>query len=379
MLVLNEEERMLADSAKEFIQDLSPIAAQRELRDNPNADKFDQNVWQQVIEMGWPAMPFAEEYEGFDFSAKGLAVIFEQLGSNLCALPMLSSVVLAGGLIERHATQEHKKELLPSIISGQLRLAVALDEGAHHNPANIQTTFEETEAGYTVSGTKTMVIDANGADGFVVVARAKDSDAYRLFYLASDTSNINLSARELIDSRNYAQVSLADVNVAKSALLSSAELSLDDLQQSLDVARCCVAAEILGACQNLFDTTVEYLKTRVQFAAPIGSFQALQHRAAWLYSELEVARSCVLHAAESIDKAKAEQLSPEKLAKAVSLAMYKVSVMADKVSSEAVQMHGGIGVTDELDIGLLLKRVRVAQAILGDRAYHQQRYAQIVL
>lgn len=379
MLVLNEEERMLADSAKELIAALSPISAQRQLRDEPTQVRFDNEVWQQFIDMGWPAMPFAEQYDGFDFSAKGLAVIFEHVGANLCASPLLSSVILAGGLIEKHANDELKAKFLPAIMMGKVRLALALDEGKHHNPERIATEYVETNEGYCLSGQKSLVVDAIGADGFIVVAKHQTSKQLQAFYVAQNAPGLSLSQRDLIDSRNYANLQFRNVMVEKSAALSDVPLTLDVLQTALDYARVCVGAEILGACQIVFEQTIDYLKTRVQFGVPIGSFQALQHRAAWLYSELEVARSCVLDACEKLDQLKAGKANISHVVKAVSVCMYKVSVMADKVTSEAIQMHGGIGVTDELDLGLYLKRVRVTQALLGERHYHQSRYAATVL
>ncbi|MDN3653455.1 acyl-CoA dehydrogenase [Thalassotalea ponticola] len=380
MLVYNEEERMLADSAEEFIQDLSPISAQRALRDEHVSLGFSADTWGEMINMGWPAMPFAEQYGGLDYSCKGLTAIFEQIGVNLCAAPMLSSVILAGCTIERCALDAHKEHYLPSIIDGQLRLALAFDEGRLHAPERIASDYVKTANGYQLSGHKTMVIDGIDADAYLIVAKHCDNDNdFAVFYVPADTLGLTVTKLNLIDSRNYAQLIFDGIELPDSAKISGEDFDILQLQQTLDIGRCCIAAEILGSCQNLFDMTIDYLKTRVQFDAPIGSFQALQHRAAWMFTELELARSCVLHAAQSLDEGKAGQIDADKVAKAVSLAMYKVSVMADKVTSEAVQLHGGIGVTDELDIGLLLKRIRVAQAILGDRAYHQNRYSHIVL
>ena len=377
MLVLNEEERMLADSAKEFLQGVSPIAAQRKIRDEKLENGFEQDVWQQVIEMGWSALAFDEQYDGLGFSYKGLSAVFESIGNNLSATPLLSSVVLCGELLARFGSEAARTELLGSIITGEQRFALALDEGMHHAPDAIDTSATASENGYTLNGSKALVIDGIGADGYLLIAA--EAQGLSAFLIPAETSGLSVTPCQLIDSRNYCQLASDDVKVPASAKITGDDFDQEGLQQVLDIARVCIAAEILGASQQLFDMTVDYLKTRVQFSVPIGSFQALQHRAAWLFTELELARSCVLNAALTIDEAKSDENAKAKLAQAVSLAMYKVSVMADKVTSEAVQLHGGIGVTDELDIGLLLKRVRVAQSVLGDRNYHQLRYSQTLV
>lgn len=386
MLVLNEEERMLADSASELLQSISPISVQRKLRDDKVTLGYEQEIWQQMVEMGWSAIVFDEQYDGLNFSYKGLTSVFEQMGANLSAAPLLSSVVLCGSLIEQVANDDNKTVLLPAILSGEIRYALALDEGRHHAPHKIATTARKTADGYVLSGTKSYVIDGLLADKFIVLAQLQSSETtdvannqLQAFIVPSDAPGLSSQALELIDSRNYAVLQLDNVNVSEDALVNAQPISQETLDQVLDIARSCLCAELLGACETMFKHTVEYLKTRVQFDAPIGSFQALQHRAAWLFTELELSRSCVLNAAVTIDEVKAGKASTQDLAKVVSLAMYKVSVMTDKITSEAIQLHGGIAVTDELDLGFFLKRARVAQALLGDRDYHQRRYAHLVI
>lgn len=377
MLVLQEEEKMLADSAQELLASISPVSAQRALRDASSTLGFDPDVWRQIIEMGWTAIPFAEEVGGLAFSYKGLTAIFEQIGRNLSATPLLSQVALVGTALEQFGNPACQAQWLPELIAGTKRFALAIEERMFHDLSQVHCAYAETSDTVVLEGHKAVVMDGVDADYYLVVTQ--QSDAYALVLVEAGTPGLHLSPLQLIDSRNYATLSLTNVTVPKANVLNTEPLSMEQLQGVLDVGRVCLSAEILGACETLFTHTVEYLKTRVQFDAPIGSFQALQHRAAWLFTELELARSCVLNAALCLDEFKAGTLDAKKVAREVSLALYKVSVMADKVSSEAIQLHGGIGVTDELDLGLFLKRIRVAQAVLGDRDFLQLRYAHTVL
>jgi alkylation response protein AidB-like acyl-CoA dehydrogenase len=378
MLVLQEDEKMLAESAQELLASLAPVSQQRALRDNANSLGFEPDVWQQFIDMGWTAIPFAEDIGGLAFSYKGLTSIFEQIGRNLSASPLLSTIVLAGTAIDLFATQTQREHHLPLLLAGEQRYAFALEEAPYHNVRAIETYCQENADTLVLNGSKQMVIDAIHADAFIVVA--KSELGFRLIWVPSDTSGVTVTKLAMIDSRNYACVEFDNVTLARSThILSEVALTVDQIESIVDVARACLCAELLGMSEALFSQTVDYLKTRVQFDVPIGSFQALQHRAAWLFTELELARSCVLHAAVCLDEFKQGVISAAKLAREVSLAMYKVSVMADKVSTEAIQLHGGIGVTDELDLGLYLKRIRVAQALFGDRDFHVSRYAQAII
>ncbi len=377
MLVFQEEEKMLYDSAQELLSTVCPVSNQRTLRDSNSTLGFDPQVWQQIIDMGWTAIPFDEDIGGLDFSYKGLTAIFEQIGRNLSATPLLSQVALVGTALERHATKAIKNKYLPELISGTKRFVLALDERMFHDLTQVESTLKQENGEFVINGQKAIVIDGNEADYYVVVTRQEDSYAFAL--VESNTPGLKVTPLKLIDSRNYAVISLENAILSQEQIINSDPVSLEQLQSVLDVGRVCLSAEILGACETLFGHTIEYLKTRIQFDAPIGSFQALQHRAAWLFTELELARSCVLKAALCLDEFKTASTSYNKVIQEISLAMYKVSVMADKVSSEAIQLHGGIGVTDELDLGLFLKRIRVAQTLLGDRDFMQLRYSNTIL
>lgn len=371
----SDEQRLLADSARDFLAARSPVSAQRRLRDEAVALGFDAQVWRDAVDLGWSAIPFPEEFGGLDFGCKGLGPIFESMGRNLSATPLLSSVVLAGSLVHLAGNAAQHTQRLQAIISGEQRLALAVDEQARHDPSRIALSAVADGSGYRLHGDKYWVVDGLGADAYVVAARtagqAGETQGISLFLLPADAQGLTVSALPLIDSRNCARLQLDQVQVGEEALLGSLGEGWDALQTALDRGRACVAAELLGMAEQLFETTLDYLKTRVQFETQIGTFQVLQHRAAQMYIDLALSRSALMAALASLDEAAPDTRTRARL---VSLAKWKAGDTAIKVANEAVQMHGGIGVTDELDVGLYLKHVRVAQGCLGDRDFHCERY-----
>lgn len=378
-LVYSEEQRLLADTAAEFLLARSPVTAQRRLRDEGAAEGFDDALWKEMVEMGWSAIPFPEAQGGLAFGCMGLGAVFESIGRNLSATPLLSSVVLGGTLIELAGSEAQQAEWMPLLIAGDRRVSLALDEKPRHDPAATALRAEREGNGYLLQGEKTFVADGVGADAFIVVARSAgapgERDGLSLFLVPADAPGLQVSPMRMIDSRNHAQVRLDGVRVDAAALIGQEGAAWSALDAALDRGRVCLAAELLGMTQNLFDTTVEYLKTRVQFDVPIGSFQALQHRAAGCYAHLHLARSAVMAGLAAMDDPKLDAAGRARLA---SLAKWKAGDAAHRISREAVQMHGGMGVTDELDVGLFLKRIRVAQALLGDGDFHCDRYGEFV-
>lgn len=366
----SEEQRLLADSAADFLAARGPVAAQRRLRDEGSAAGFDPQLWQDAVNLGWSAIPFPEALGGLEFGCMGLGPVFESIGRNLSATPLLSSVVLGGSLLHLAGDTRQQERWLPGVIAGGLRLALAVDERARHNPSATCLKAVADGDGYRLDGDKFWVVDGIGADAYIVAARQEQGIS--LFLLPADTPGLSVRALPLIDSRNSARLQLQGVRVGRDALLGKAGGGRDVLDAVLDRGRACLAAELLGIADVLFATTLEYLKTRVQFDVAIGSFQALQHRAARLFVDLSLARSAVMAGLSALDDSSLDAAQRGRL---VSLAKWKAGDTALKVANEAVQMHGGIGVTDELDVGLYLKRVRVAQACLGDRDFHCERYA----
>ncbi|MEF9897785.1 MAG: acyl-CoA dehydrogenase [Pseudomonas sp.] len=374
-LVYSEEQRLLADSAREFLAARSPVAAQRRLRDEACAGGYDTSLWQEAVGLGWSAIPFPEAFGGLDFGCMGLGPIFEAMGRNLSASPLLSSVVLGGSLMHLAGSQAQQDQWLTALISGEQRLALAVDEKPRHAPLQTALTAKAEAGGYRLDGEKFFVVDGLEANAYLVAARtsgsAGDEQGISLFLVPANTPGLEVNALSLIDSRNCARLRLNALQVGSEALLGTVDAAWAALDQVLDRGRACLAAELLGAGEQLFAMTLEYLKTRVQFDVPIGSFQTLQHRAARLHVELQLARSAVMAALAALDDS---TLSAAERGRRVSLGKWKAGEVAAQISNEAVQMHGGIGVTDELDVGLYLKRIRVAQACLGDSDFHCARY-----
>ena len=375
--LLNDEQRQLGDSATEFLNAQSPISLQRRLRDERAPLGFEPALWQQVVDLGWPAAVFPEAYDGLGVGYAGLGAVFEAMGRTLAALPLLSSVVLCGELLLAAGSEEQRQRWLPGLVDGQQRLALALDEQGRHHPERIKTRAQRNAQGnaWVLDGEKWFVIDGIGASWLIVVARVLDAqgadEGLGLFMVEAAQAGVTLAPTLLADSRNHARLTLTNVEVADDLRLNAADDGAQALDAALDRARICLAAEGLGLLREAFERTNAYLKERVQFDVPIGSFQALQHRMARLYTELEMLQSCVRAALSAIDTQDAE------LALLASLAKARASDLCEKLMNEAVQLHGGIGVTDEFDLGLMVKRARVLQHSLGDGVFHRNRYARL--
>ena len=372
-LVLNEEQRILKDSAREFLSANAPVEALRELRDTKNAIGYSEDLWKQMIELGWTAISIPEAYGGLEFGFQGLGLIFEEAGHTLAASPLFSSIVLGSSTIELLGSEEQRSELLPQIAAGEITLSLALEEGNRHAPYNISTTAKESADGYILNGEKTFVLDGHTADKLLVVARSSgdnnSKDGISVFLVDADAAGVNITRTIMMDSRNAANISFDNVKLGKSALVGETGKAYPLLDTVLDRGRAVLAAEMLGGCLEMFQRTLEYLKEREQFGVKIGSFQALKHRASIMFIEIELSKSVVLEALTAIDE------KSEDLAKLVSTAKTKLNDTFQLVTNEATQMHGGIGVTDELDVGLFLKRARASIQTLGDSSFHRDRFA----
>ena len=376
-MILNEEQTMLKDSAKDFCATNAPIGQLRKLRDEENPDGFDRGTWGSMVELGWAAIPWSEDHGGLAFGYKGLGVVTEESGRTLTASPLYASVWVGGTLINLGGSDEQKAELLPQLAAGELLLALALEESHKHDPYGIQTTASATEDGYVLDGNKTFVLDGHVADKLIVAARISGEVGSRegisLFLVDREANGVSVTRTIMADSRNAANVKLDAVKVGNNALLGTADTAADILDQALDIARIGLSAEMLGGIQECFERTVEYLKERKQFGVAIGSFQALKHRAADMFCEIELSKSCVLEALTALD----EQRDRDEVAKLASLAKAKVGETYNLVSREGIQMHGGIGMTDEFDIGFFIKRAAVAEQTFGDVNFHRNRYGEL--
>ena len=375
-LLLNDEQRMLRDSAAEFLGARSPIAALRKLRDTRDARGYDEALWREIAELGWPAAVLPEAHGGLGIGWAGLGAVFEQTGRTLAATPLLSTVVLGAGLIERLGSEAQREHWLARIAAGQTVLALALDETPRHDPTRIATRARRSGSGWRLDGEKWFVLDGHVAERLLVVARIDDADSadanLAVFVVDPAAPGVQLERTIMVDSRNAARVRFDGVALPTDALLGAPEATTVALDAVLDRARACLAAEALGVIGEAFDRTVAYLKERTQFGVAIGSFQALQHRAARLFVEIELLKSAVAAALEAFDNDAAEASQLASLAKA------RAADLSERALNEAAQLHGGIGVTDELDIGLMMKRGRAIQQTFGDGAYHRQRYARLL-
>lgn len=372
-LVLTEEQDLLKQTAREFVQEKSPVAELRRLRDSVDATGFDGGLWKEMAELGWASVIYPEEFGGMDLGAMELGQIFEECGRTLVAQPLLSTVVLAGGCVLIGGNETQKKDVLTAVAGGERLLALALQEGPHHDPLAVALQAEEAGGGYRLTGSKTFVLDGHVAEQLVVVARtsgsAGDRDGLTLFLVDAGASGVSVTRTLTVDGRNSANIDFAGVEVERSAVIGEVDAGADVLEPALDRATALLAAEMLGTASEAFDRALEYLKTREQFGVVIGSFQALKHRAADMFVELELSKSIVLEALTAIDTG-----APDASA-LVSCAKARCNDTLFQVGNEAVQMFGGIGVTDEEEIGFFMKRARVLQSTLGESSFHRDRFA----
>jgi alkylation response protein AidB-like acyl-CoA dehydrogenase len=359
MAVLSEEQSMLRDAAKSWVQEKSPVTAFRKMRDSGAELGYDAAAWNEMAEMGWAGVIIPEEYGGSNFGYLSLGLILEELGRTLTASPLLASGLAAASALILGGSDAQKSEWLPKIAEGTAVGALAIDEGAHHNPGKVEATV----SGGKLTGKKSFVLEGMAAN--VLIVSAKGPDGVGLFVVKADDAGVTRTRLHLADSRGAANIEFK--GAAAEPLSGGAEL----IDKVLDRARAGVAAEMLGSALQAFETTLDYLKVRVQFGQVIGSFQALQHRAAKMFTDLELARSTVEAALAAIDAD-----SPD-VPELVSLAKAKMGDTFHLVSNEMVQMHGGIGMTDAHDAGFYLKRARAAEAAFGNQAFHRDRYARI--
>ncbi|QDX80173.1 acyl-CoA dehydrogenase [Denitratisoma sp. DHT3] len=372
-MLFDSEQEMLAETARGFFAEHAPVAALRKLRDSQDPLGYQPEVWRQMVDLGWTAIVFPEAHGGLEFGYKGLGAVFEQASRTLAATPLFGTVALGGSALLLGGSDAQKEAWLPRIIGGEALFTLAVDEKPRHDPKAIALSAQASDGGYVLNGEKHYVVDGTIADQLVVVARTSgqpgDADGLTLFLVDAKAAGVERLRRTLVDSRNIASIRFSNVAVPASAVIGAVGQGGALLDSVLDRARILLTAEMLGSAAWMFETTVAYLKERVQFDVPIGSFQALQHRAAQMYIALEMSRSAVLAALTAID-----ENSPQ-LPLLASLAKAKVSDTIELISNEAVQMHGGIGMTDELDVGLHLKRARVSQQFFGDASFHRDRYA----
>ena len=369
-LIINEEQQMLKTSTKEFLDLKSPLSSLRVLRDH-SYKTHDKDLWIEMVEMGWTALTIPEEYNGLNFGYVGLGQVLEEMGRKLTLSPIISTVLMSSTLTSLSKNEILKTKLFQEIMNGSKLVSIAHEEGIQHNPNTINSLLSKQGEGYVLNGKKNFVIDGSISDYLIVSSKDESGSNTMLVLVDSKSDGITYNNKVHMDSRTYSDISFSNVKVDKSNLLSEENDGDSILEKTFDIARVGLAAEMLGSVQEAFEMTMSYLKEREQFGVKIGSFQALQHRSALMFGEIELCKSIVLKALQAIDS------NDSNLPKLASLAKAKLGMTFKLVSNEAVQMHGGIGVTDDADIGFFLKRARVIQRILGDSNYHLDGLAKI--
>jgi len=373
-LVLSEDQELLAKTATDFVAEKSPVQRVRALRDAGDPDGFSRALLKEMGELGWLGIPFSEALGGAELGMAEVCVVLEALGRGLVPEPYLSSVLLAGGALRHAGSEVQQQAWLPRVCAGEAVLALAQQEpSSRFDLHRVESSAKREGDGFRLDGEKIAVLDGAAAEALVVVARSEGSADARtgisLFLVPADAPGLRVVPQSRVDSRNAARIRFENVSLSADALLGAEGEGLSVLERVVDEAAVGLSAEMLGSMSEAFERTLAYLKDRTQFGVPIGSFQALKHRAADLFVEIELCRSAVMAAARALDE------GGEDAPRLVSLAKARCSEAAIQVANEAVQMHGGIGMTDEHEIGFFLKRARVAELTLGDANWHRERWA----
>jgi len=375
-LLLTDEQRMLDQSARNFIKKASPVTRMRELRDDTESLGYDKKVFQQMAKLDWTAILFPEDQGGMGMGMADMIVVMEAIGTGLAPEPLLPSVILAGQALTLSGNDALVNEWLDPIIEAKKVLALAYQEKqGRFDITRVTTTAEKTDGGYTLKGEKSQVQGGWCADAVIVSARTSgqsgDVDGITLFLVPSDTPGLTFTRQHLVDSRNCAIVRLENAKIPESSILGEVDKGGEILNSVIDMATIALCGEMLGGITATFERTLDYLKKREQFDVVIGSFQALQHRAAKMFMEIELVRSAVMAAARAFDEKDTEA------AALISVAKARCSDAYVLITNEGVQMHAGIGMTDEEDVGLYMKHARVTEMTFGDAAYHRDRFASI--
>jgi len=376
-LILNEDQELIAQTALDFVREHSPVSRFRALRDAGDPVGYSPALYREMAELGWTGIPFDEKLGGAGMGLAELVLVVEALGRTLAPEPFVGCVGLAGSALALAGESALQSAWLPGLIDGSKVVSLAHQEaGSRFDLFRIGTTAEAQAEGYVLRGEKIQVLDAIGADALIVPARtapATDGGSARegitLFLVEAKTPGLEIERQTRVDHRNAAILRLEGVSCPASQVVGVVGEGGALLEQAVDRATVMLCAEMLGGMSEAFDLTLDYLKTREQFGVPIGSFQALKHRAARLFMEIELARSAVMAAARAVDAGDAE--SP----KLVSLAKARCSDAYVLATNEGVQIFAGVGMTDEYDIGFYMKRARAAEQSFGDAAFHRDRWA----
>jgi alkylation response protein AidB-like acyl-CoA dehydrogenase len=367
-LILNDDQTQLRDSARDFLSEQSPVSALRQLRDSADVDGFSRPLWARFAEMGYTGVLVPEAHGGLGLGHVDAGVVMDQIGHQLCASPLLASGIVATMALRLAGSAAQQAAWLPRLAAAEAIATLAVDETAKHRPQPQATTAHADAGGWVLNGAKTLVLDGHVADVFIAVARVGDSGT-GLFLVDAQASGVAVERTVMVDAHNAARVRFDQVHLGADALLGTPETGAATLAAVLDAGRCAAAAELLGLADEVFARTLDYIKQRKQFGKLIGEFQALQHRAAMLYADLEISRAALIKAQQALD---ADIYSA---GAAVAVAKARAGRTATTAVQEGVQMHGGMGMTDAFEIGFFMKRARVLQELWGDSHFHGNAFA----
>jgi alkylation response protein AidB-like acyl-CoA dehydrogenase len=374
-LLLNEEQTMMQESIRGFLAENGPVSHLRKLRDTRDETGFSRELWARFAEMGLCGILVPESHGGQGLGQVEAGIVMEEIGRNLTPSPFFATSLLAASAVSRAGSTAQKEEVLPKITQGKLIAALAVDEGAKHRPASIALTAKRFGNGFRLDGTKTFVVDGHIADIVIVAARTAGSpgeeEGITLFLVERTSAGVEVERTAMVDSHNAARLTFENVEVTADAVLGEVDQDWNRLDGILNAGRAAAAAEMVGVSEGSFARTLEYLKQRRQFGKAIGQFQALQHRAAHLYSEIEITRATVLKALQTLDE------DFESAGTVVATAKARACKTVNLAVQESVQMHGGIGMTDEFDIGFFMKRARVMQELFGDANFQAAKLARL--
>jgi alkylation response protein AidB-like acyl-CoA dehydrogenase len=373
MMTLTDDQRMLQETVRPFMAEEGAIKTQlRHWRDIGCKDGFGHGLWKQFAELGLTGILIPESQGGAGLGAVEAVLVLEEIGRNLTPSPFLTTAVAAVRALEGSAQAER---WFPGIVAGETIAALAIDEGKHHDPAAIACEARRSGNGFVLNGAKQFVVHGASADVILVAARtagsASEAQGVTLFAVERDTKGLEIDNVALADSSKAARLKLDHVEVDADAVIGEVDGGWTPLSRVLNAGRAGAAAELVGVASGASAMTFEYLKQRKQFGRLIGEFQALQHRAAHLYGEIEIARAVTLKAAQLLDA------GDPKAGLFVSVAKAKAARASALAVQEGVQMHGGIGMTDEHDIGLYMKREAVLSELFGSPRYHANRVAEL--
>ena len=376
-----EEQTMIKDSVARFVRDEYDMDTRRKIINSEEG--ISRDFWNTFAELGWLSVPFAEEYGGFGGTVEDLAAVMEELGKGVVVEPYVSTVVMFGGLLAASTNAELKEAVIPTVIDGSCMGSFAFAERqSRYELADVATTAVAADGGYLLNGEKTVVSNGGSANKFVVSARTSggqfDHQGVSLFLVDAATDGVTVKSYKTMDGQRAATVTLANVVVAEDQLLNAVGEGMDLVDQVMPSMLMALSAEALGIMSTLNSITVDYSKTRQQFGAPIGSFQVLQHRMVDTFMACEQAKSMLYRSLCQANECAADTaVDTTEFMKSVHALKVTMAKAGKQIGEEAIQLHGGIGLTDELNIGHFVKRLMTINVTLGDRDFHQKKFNQL--